>query len=107
MPVSKRHTGQPRRIYASGGEGAISVFEQQDPDHYKELARVSIEKGARTSFYSPEFDRLFLAVRHQGSQSAAVRDFIPSQGAGTCSAVQPLVRRPQSNSRCTAVRSPT
>lgn len=30
--------GQARkRIYASGGEGAISVFEQQDADHYRRL----------------------------------------------------------------------
>src|SRR5215472_16223128 len=68
-----------KRIYASGGEGAISVFEQQDPDHYKELARVNTVKGARTSFFSPEVDRLFLAVRRQGSQSAAIRVFVPSQ----------------------------
>ena len=26
-----------KRIYASGGEGAISVFEQRDPDHYREV----------------------------------------------------------------------
>jgi YVTN family beta-propeller protein len=68
-----------KRIYASGGEGAISVFEQQDPDHYKESARITTVKGARTSFFSPEVDRLFLAVRRQGSQAAAIRVFAPSQ----------------------------
>jgi hypothetical protein len=67
-----------KRIYASGGEGAISVFEQQDPDHYKELARIATAKGARTSFFSPEVDRLFLAVRRQGSQAAAIRVFAPA-----------------------------
>jgi DNA-binding beta-propeller fold protein YncE len=64
-----------RRIYASGGEGAISVFEQQDFDHYKEVARITTVKGARTSFFSPEADRLFLAVRRQGSQTAAIQVF--------------------------------
>jgi YVTN family beta-propeller protein len=68
-----------KRIYASGGEGAISVFEQQDPDHYNETARITTVKGARTSFFSPEVDRLFLAVRRQGSQPAAIRVFAPSQ----------------------------
>lgn len=68
-----------KRIYASGGEGAISVFEQQDPDHYRELARITTVKGARTSFFSPEVDRLFLAVRRQGSQTAAIRVFVPVQ----------------------------
>jgi YVTN family beta-propeller protein len=64
-------------IYATGGEGAISIFEQQDPDHYKESARITTVKGARTGFFSPELDRLFLAVRRQGSQPAAIRVFAP------------------------------
>ena len=66
-----------KRIYASGGEGEISVLEQKDPDHYAELARIATVKGARTSFFSPELDRLFLAVRREGSQSAAVQIFVP------------------------------
>src|SRR5882724_6393245 len=66
-----------KRIYAIGGEGAISVFEQQGPDHYKESARITTVKGARTGFFSPELDRLFLAVRRQGTQPAAIRVFIP------------------------------
>jgi DNA-binding beta-propeller fold protein YncE len=66
-----------KRIYAIGGEGAISVFEQQDPDHYKESARIITVKGARTGFFSPELDRLFLAVRRQGTQPAAIRVFVP------------------------------
>jgi DNA-binding beta-propeller fold protein YncE len=66
-----------KRIYASGGDGEISVFEQKDPDHYTELARIATVKGARTSFFSSELDRLFLAVRREGSQSAAVQVFAP------------------------------
>ena len=67
-----------KRIYASGGEGAISVFEQQDADHYKELARIATIKGARTSFFSPELDRFYLAVRRQASQPAAIQVFEPT-----------------------------
>lgn len=66
-----------KRIYASGGEGAISVFQEDDADHYRELTRVATVKGARTSFFSPELDRLFVAVRRQGSQSAAIQVFVP------------------------------
>ncbi|HJZ65675.1 MAG TPA: YncE family protein [Candidatus Acidoferrum sp.] len=66
-----------KRIYASGGDGGISVFEQQDADHYWESARISTVKGARTSFFSPDLDRLFLAVRRQGSQPAAIQVFVP------------------------------
>ena len=66
-----------KRIYASGGEGAISVFEQQSPDQYKELSRIPTVKGARTSFFSPELRRLYLAVRRQGSQPASIQVFEP------------------------------
>jgi YVTN family beta-propeller protein len=68
-----------KRIYASGGDGGISVFEQQDADHYRESARIITVKGARTSFFSPEVDRLFLAVRRQGTQAAAIQVFAPVQ----------------------------
>lgn len=68
-----------KRIYASGGDGEISVFQEEDANHYRELARIATVKGARTSFFSPELDRLFLAVRRQDSQSAAIRIFVPTQ----------------------------
>lgn len=68
-----------KRIYASGGEGGISVFEQKDADHYADSERIPTVKGARTSFFSPDLDRFFLAVRRQGSQSASVRIFVPRQ----------------------------
>jgi DNA-binding beta-propeller fold protein YncE len=64
-----------KRIYATGGEGAISVFEQQDPDHYRETARVPTVKGARTSFFSPDLGQLYVAVRRQGSTPAAIQVF--------------------------------
>lgn len=68
-----------KRIYATGGEGAISVFEQQDPDHYREVIRVPTVKGARTSFFSPELGRLYVAVRRQGSVPAMIQIFEASQ----------------------------
>jgi hypothetical protein len=68
-----------KRIYASGGDGAISVFQQKDANHYSELARIPTVKGARTSYFSPDLDRLFLAVRRQGSQPAAIEIFVPAQ----------------------------
>ena len=64
-----------KRLYATGGEGAISVFEQQDADHYREIARVPTVKGARTSFFSPELGRLYVGVRRQGSAVAMIQIF--------------------------------
>lgn len=68
-----------KRIYASGGGGEISVFQQTDPDHYSELPHLETVKGARTSLFSPELDRLFLAVRREGAQSAEIRIYAPTQ----------------------------
>lgn len=66
-----------KRIYASGGEGAISIFEQKDPDHYSAAGRIQTVMGARTSFFSADLDRFFLAVRRQGPQPAAIKVFDP------------------------------
>ena len=61
-----------KRIYISGGEGFISVIEQRDADHYVQLERIPTAPGARTSFFSPELDRLFVAVPRRGSQNSAL-----------------------------------
>ncbi len=61
------------RLYAIGGEGAISVFQQENADHYTELATIKTVKGARTGFFSPELGRLYVAARKQGAQPAAIR----------------------------------
>jgi YVTN family beta-propeller protein len=62
-----------KRIYATGGAGAISVIQQQDPDHYKEIATITTAKGARTGFYSPDLGRLFVAARRDGGHPAEIR----------------------------------
>jgi YVTN family beta-propeller protein len=62
-----------KRIYATGGEGAISVFQQQDADHYKEIAKITTVKGARTAFFSVDLGRLFVAARRDGGHPAEIR----------------------------------
>jgi len=62
-----------KRIYMSGGEGFIDVFEQSDADHYRILAKIPTASGARTALFVPELGRLYLAVPHRGSQGAEVR----------------------------------
>ena len=66
-----------RRLYASGGDGAISVYQQLDANHYRQIASLATPPGARTSLFSPQLDRLFLAVRRNGSQPAAIRVYRP------------------------------
>jgi DNA-binding beta-propeller fold protein YncE len=64
-----------KRLYASGGEGAIAVYQQQDRDHYTKIAQVETVKGARTSLFVPELSRLFVAVRQEGQNAPAIRVF--------------------------------
>jgi len=62
-----------RRIYVSGGEGFLSIFQQKDADHYEQIGKIPTAAGARTSLFVPELSRLYLAVPHRGSQGAEVR----------------------------------
>ncbi len=66
------------RIYAIGGEGGISVFQQRDADHYGELGRIKTVSGARTGFFSAELDRLYVAAMKHESQSAEIRVYAPA-----------------------------
>src|SRR5947199_9094096 len=63
---------QRHRIYAIGGEGGISVFQQRDSDHYDEIGRIQTVNGARTGFFSVELDKLYVAVRKHGSKAAEI-----------------------------------
>jgi DNA-binding beta-propeller fold protein YncE len=64
----KRH-----RIYAVCGAGKIDVIEQTDANNYKSLTKIQTADGARTGFFLPERDTLFVAVPHRGSQVAEIR----------------------------------
>jgi DNA-binding beta-propeller fold protein YncE len=64
-----------RRIYASGGEGVISVVEQMGADQYRHVGRIPTARGARTSLFVPELSRLYVAVPHRGSQAAEIRAY--------------------------------
>jgi hypothetical protein len=65
------------RIYVSCGEGLLDVLERQDGS-YRRVARVPTSPGSRTALFSPEQDRLFLAVRATPVEPAAVWIFRPS-----------------------------
>ena len=67
-----------KRIYVTGGEGFISVFQQKDDDHYEALAKVPSSLGARTSGYfgrigKKSFDRLYVAVPARANDGAEIR----------------------------------
>jgi len=62
-----------KRIYISGGEGAITIIQQNGPDQYQPVGNQSTAPGARTSFFSPEMKALYLVVPHRGQQQSQLR----------------------------------
>jgi DNA-binding beta-propeller fold protein YncE len=66
-----------KRLYVTGGEGFIDVFQQQDADHYAPLARISTRPIARTSLFVPELDRYYVAVPRKDNQTAEIRVYEP------------------------------
>jgi YVTN family beta-propeller protein len=67
-----------QRVYISCGQGFIDVFDARDRA-FARLARIATVPGARTSLFVPDADRLFLAVRAQGGQSAAIWVYRPGE----------------------------
>jgi hypothetical protein len=61
-----------RVVYVIGGEGAVEVFRQRDPDHYESVGRTTTAAGARTGFFLQNSSRLYVAVPHRGSEAAKV-----------------------------------
>jgi hypothetical protein len=66
-----------RRVYVSCGEGGVDVFAAEGGS-YQRLARVPTVPGARTALFVPERDRLYVAVRARGDESAAIWVFRPT-----------------------------
>ena len=64
-------------IYIAGGEGLISVIEQNDADHYQEIAKIPTTTGARTALWYAQRDRFYLAVPATSKQGAALWVYAP------------------------------
>jgi DNA-binding beta-propeller fold protein YncE len=61
-----------KRVYVIGAEGFISVFQQNDPDHYELLANVPSGIGIRTGYLFTRRDRFYVGVPAKGSEPAQV-----------------------------------
>jgi hypothetical protein len=66
-----------KRLYLSCGAGFLDVVAQHDAGHYERIERIATVSGARTCFYSPALDRLWLAVPQRGKQPAEIRTYQP------------------------------
>jgi DNA-binding beta-propeller fold protein YncE len=67
-----------QRLYISCGEGFVDVIQRRDGDRYERIERVPTRAGARTSFFSPELDRLYVAVPQRDGRDAELRVFQPN-----------------------------
>jgi YVTN family beta-propeller protein len=65
-----------RRVYVSCGAGFVDVL-QSAQNAYRRIARIQTVAGARTSLFTSDIDRLFLAVRASSSEPAGVWMFRP------------------------------
>jgi DNA-binding beta-propeller fold protein YncE len=61
-----------KRIYVVGGEGFITVFQQNDPDHYELLATVPSGIGIRTGYFFTKRDRFYVGVPAKGNEPAQI-----------------------------------
>jgi DNA-binding beta-propeller fold protein YncE len=72
------YDGARKRLYVSGGEGFVDVFQVGNSDRLTRLAHIATAPGARTSLFVPQQSRLYLAVPHRGAQKAEIRVFLTS-----------------------------
>ena len=68
------------RTYISCGDGSIDILHDTAGEPLRRVGRVTTSRGARTSLFVPQLDRLFVAAPAEapGSQ-AAIRVYRPSQ----------------------------
>lgn len=59
---------QRQRLYIPGAVGTIGVYQELDPDHYREIAQVRSAKGAKSEVFVPRLNELFVGVSPQYSQ---------------------------------------
>jgi YVTN family beta-propeller protein len=67
------------RLYITGGEGKLQVISQSDPDHYALLQEIETSPGARTSYWSSQERRLWVAAPQRGERQAKLLVFRASR----------------------------
>jgi DNA-binding beta-propeller fold protein YncE len=71
------YSAEKKRLFVPGREGAIWVYQQNDPDHFSLITKVPTVVGAGTAGYfgrqGKGFDRFYLAVSATANSNAEVR----------------------------------
>jgi hypothetical protein len=74
-----------KRIYVPGAVGQVGVYQELDPDHYREIARIPSAPGGKSELFVPALNELFVAVSPQYSK--------PPEGAVLRYEVEPSVTK--------------
>lgn len=61
-----------KRVYIVGGEGVISVVQQNDPEHYELIENIPTTVGVRTGYFFTKRDRFYVAVPAKGNEPAQI-----------------------------------
>ncbi len=61
-----------QRVYASFGQGTVTVYQKAGADQYDLIAEIRTAGGARTSFFSSELGRLYVAAPHRLNPTAEI-----------------------------------
>ena len=61
-----------RKLYLSGGEGCISIFEETNLGNYREFRTIGTPLGSRTSLFVPSSRTLYVPVPSRESQKAEI-----------------------------------
>jgi DNA-binding beta-propeller fold protein YncE len=70
--------GKRQRLYVSCGEGFVDVIQCRDGNRFERTEHIPARSGARTSFFSAELDRLYVAIPQRGAQDAELRVYQPN-----------------------------
>jgi hypothetical protein len=68
--------GKRNRVYISCGDDFLAIVNASG-DGLAEVGKIPTRKGARTSLFVRELDRLFVAVRAEGGQPAEIWVYRP------------------------------
>lgn len=70
---------QTKRLYISGGEGYINVFEHQANNRFNKIANIPSRNGARTSLFIPQLKLFVLAERAASGKPAQLSIYTVTQ----------------------------
>lgn len=74
-----------KRIYVPGAVGQVGVYQELDPDHYREVARIPSAPGGKSELFVPALNELFVAISPQYNR--------PPEGAVLRYKVEPSAAR--------------